>query len=104
MPQQPDRSPVTEATWAEFRSTGLLWWVNRGLQLFGWMLVFVEDGSGKLTRVYPARTSLRGFSAAEEAFGFKRLSTYVNTEAERLVVDADRALDPFINTGSPKPA
>jgi hypothetical protein len=54
-------SPITEKTWDEFRDTGLLVMINCFLQIFGWCIV-VEIESGKVTRVFPARTSFRGLA------------------------------------------
>lgn len=84
-PTDPVNQPVVEKTWKEFQSTGLFWWINRGLQLFGWVLVYVENAAGEVTRVYPARTTWRGFPADVEAAGFARVSTYLALNAPALV-------------------
>jgi hypothetical protein len=72
---------IKRATWGEFRQTGLLWWVNRGLHLFGWAIVLiVEDDGGEVTEAYPARVSFRGFSGQEEAEGFTKLTAYLKEQ------------------------
>ena len=72
---------LDESTWKEFQGTGLIWWINRMLHLFGWAIVFEVDGeAGEVVRVYPARCKFRGFSAATETEGFHRLTRHLNDE------------------------
>ena len=52
---------LTKKTWNEFRSTGLLVFVNTFLHIFGWAIVVELGDDGKET-VYPYRTRFRGFS------------------------------------------
>lgn len=74
--------------WAAFQQAGLLWWVNRTLHLFGWVLVFEADAWGEEpVRVYPARTRWRGFAAADEAVGFELLTEHLVESAPRLLLD-----------------
>ena len=55
---------VTRKDWEEFRSSGLLWFINRTLHLFGWAIVFdYDDKTKELKEVYPARCKFRGFSS-----------------------------------------
>ncbi len=75
--------------WEEFRSAGLLWWINRGLHLFGWVIVCSYDSdSGELTEVYPARCKYRGFAAEDEEAGFIALSRHIKDNAEELLKEA----------------
>ena len=48
---------VTKKSWEEFRSTGLLWWINMILHTFGWAICYEFD-DGKIVEVYPARVKL----------------------------------------------
>jgi hypothetical protein len=34
----PPEAGIQKATWKEFRRSGLLWWINRSLHLFGWAI------------------------------------------------------------------
>jgi hypothetical protein len=70
-------------SWATFRNTGLLWWVNRVLHLFGWAIVYEFD-KGKIKEVYPARCKFRGFNHAVEETNFIKLSKYLMKNAEKL--------------------
>lgn len=82
---------LNEKTWDEFQATGLLWWINRTLHLFGWVVVVAkEEGSNKIVRVYPARTSWRGFDRKDEEQGFKKVSAYLVANAPELKEEADQ--------------
>jgi len=65
-----DRRP-----WSEFQSSGLLWWVNRALHLFGWAIVFECLEGQEPWVVYPAKVSFKGFPADAEEEGFDRMET-----------------------------
>lgn len=47
--------------WKEFRESGLLWFINSILHLFGWSIVF-EISDNEIISIYPARVTYRGFS------------------------------------------
>ena len=48
---------IKKKTWEEFRKTGLLWFVNVIIHVFGWAIV-VEVEDGKIIDSYPARVNL----------------------------------------------
>ncbi len=80
---------VEKRTWAEFREIGLLWWVNRTLHLFGWVIAIEFDEAGKeITNCYPARTKFRGFEHEAEEDGFIKLSKYLNKNSQQLENEA----------------
>ena len=68
---------LTKKTWEEFRSTGLLWWINQTLHLFGWAIVVNYDNDDNITDAYPARTNFRGFPDDVVDEGFKQLTQYL---------------------------
>ena len=73
---------VMPKTWAEFRDTKLLWWINRILHTFGWAIVAeveIDSSTGNETvlNVYPARVRFRGFGEDSEARGFVGLTKYL---------------------------
>lgn len=74
---------ILKRTWAEFSRSGLLWWTNRMLHVFGWAIVF-QFKNGKITDVYPSRTRSRGFTFEVEAEGFQGLSRYMAKNANEL--------------------
>lgn len=51
-------------TWKTFRDEGMLWWINRILHTVGWSIVVeVEQDTGEMVNVFPARTIWLGFDA-----------------------------------------
>ena len=67
---------MEKKTWEEFRSVGLLWWINRQLHLFGWGIV-VELQGNVIQSVFPARVSFRGFNSELESANFVKLADYL---------------------------
>lgn len=79
-----------EVSWAYFRASGALWFINRILHAFGLVLVVEQDETtGEITRVYPARTKWRGFDRASEELGFQMLSAYLRVNATELEKEAN---------------
>jgi len=74
-------------TWDEFRSTGLLWFVNMTLHLFGWVLVFHVDSDEKVITCYPARTLYRGFPSEINEAGYTKLTQYMAKMGPSLLCD-----------------
>jgi len=75
--------------WKEFKETGLLWWINRSLHLFGWAIVFEEADDGTVITVYPARVKFRGFSEDVEEKGFENVTDYLKTSCNKLREEID---------------
>ena len=86
---------MTKKTWKEFRDSGLLWWVNRTLHLFGWAIVCQgehkdgEDSEFVIAEVYPARVPFRGFTQDMETNGFKKLTNYINDNFKTISQEDD---------------
>ncbi len=78
------KAEINRKTWDEFQKAGLLWWVNRGLHLFGWAIVLELDEDGDVAGCYPARVPYRGFVRADEEWGFRALSEYLEENAAEL--------------------
>jgi hypothetical protein len=75
---------LKEESWQVFRKTGLLWWINRTLHLFGWAIVVDVSDSDEVLKVYPARTNWRGFNQVAEDEGFRQLTSYIEENAAEL--------------------
>ena len=71
-------------TWEEFRSTGLLWWINHILHTFGWAIVVELDDNKQFLECYPARVNYRGFTSKSNAIGFEKVSKYMKENADIL--------------------
>jgi len=78
---------IEKSTWGAFREAGLLWWINRGLHLFGWAIVVDVDEDGEVTDCYPARCGFRGFSEESETRGFAKLTAHLEENLERMKED-----------------
>lgn len=69
---------ITKKSWDEFRSSGMLWWINRILHTFGWAIVYdYTDDLQNIKNVYPARVKFRGFDETSETDGFKHVSQFL---------------------------
>lgn len=65
-------SDEVASAWEEFRSSGLLWFINMNLHIFGWNIVVAKD-KGKIESVYPVRTKYCGFSEKSNNKGYDAL-------------------------------
>lgn len=74
--------------WKEFRESGLLWWVNRTLHLFGWAICLQVESDGSVSDVFPARVGFRGFPENSEDQGFITLSKYLKENGESIFDEA----------------
>lgn len=79
---------VEEKSWKEFRESGLLWFINQTLHLFGWALA-IEYKEGQIDRVYPARVKFRGFDETTNTDGYKKVSSYLKDNIEELEKEAN---------------
>jgi hypothetical protein len=81
---------ITKKTWQEFSDTGLLWWINRTLHLFGWAIVYQVEDNGAISDVYPARCTFRGFVEETEQEKFKVLSAYMRDNIKEIDEETQR--------------
>lgn len=80
---------LKEKSWEEFRETGMLWWINTILHVFGWAITYAIDEKGNIVRVYPARCRFRGFSEDLNTEGYKKVSKYMLDNAEDLFEESN---------------
>ncbi len=85
-------SAVEKKTWAEFRSAGLLWWVNRSLHLFGWAICVTVESNGSISETYPARVKFRGFDGESESEGFAKVTQYLAGSCQELLGEVEAKL------------
>jgi hypothetical protein len=96
------RQMVFQKSWEEFRATGLLWWINHTLHLFGWSIVVEaelnQDGkpTNEITKVYPARVKFRGFTEKDTEQGFITLTDYMKRNAPELFAETIEEVSPGI--------
>ena len=82
----PTSDSVIYKPWAEFRETGLLFYINQVLHAFGWAITVEvdEEDHGVVTRAYPARVRFRGFSGESMDKGYKKIGVYLRDHAKDL--------------------
>lgn len=81
---------MEEKTWKEFRESGLLWFVNTILHLFGWAIVVYTNDNGDIENVSPARVSWRGFSVESNEKGYKSVTKFLSENIEDLLKEVDQ--------------
>jgi hypothetical protein len=72
-----------------FIDTGLLWFVNRLLHMFGYALCYDEDEAGNLSELYVSRTIFRGFEPDAENEGYAQVAQFLRDKAAELYEQAD---------------
>ena len=80
---------IKKKSWKDFKDSGMLWWTNRILHLFGWAIVFSyrNENDEDPAEIYPARCKFRGFSEKVEGEGFKAVSAYLKNNIDALEAD-----------------
>lgn len=81
---------MEEKTWEEFRESGLLWFVNTILHLFGWAIVVFKNDNGEIEKVSPARVNWRGFSEESNDKGYKNVTKFLSENIEDLLKEVDQ--------------
>ena len=77
---------IKEKSWKEFRESGMLWFANTILHVFGWTIVCeMDESTGEITRVYPARVRYRGFNNETNTKGYINVSRYLSENAGELL-------------------
>jgi hypothetical protein len=80
---------VTEKSWDEFRSIGLLLIINQTLHIFGWAIVMeIDSDDGHVTRAYPARVKFRGFDEKSNEEAYIKVSEFMKANADDLLAEA----------------
>ena len=81
---------MEEKTWEEFIESGLLWFVNTILHLFGWAIVVFKNDNGEIEKVSPARVNWRGFSEESNDKGYKNVTKFLSENIEDLLKEVDQ--------------
>ena len=85
-----NNSMVNERPWEEFRSSGMLWFVNMILHAFGWAIVCSYDENGDLKSAFPTRVKFRGFSEDINTEGYKKVAKYMHDNASDILDEANQ--------------
>lgn len=79
---------IDEKSWSEFRTSGMLWFVNTILHAFGWAIVLDIDDNDKIVGCSPARVKFRGFSEEINTKGYIALSEYLKQNIDDIAKEA----------------
>jgi len=71
---------LVQDAWQEFRDSGMLWYVNMNLHVFGWAIVDNINDDKEITKVYPQRVKYRGFSEESNTRGYEKVTKFLNQE------------------------
>lgn len=80
---------MIKKSWSDFQKSGLLWWINRTLHLFGWAIIFKHDDKGNIIDVYPERVKWRGFPPEIDDAGFKKVHNYLNDNLDNIMEETE---------------
>ena len=90
MSEKKMREWTKKKSWEEFYSTGLLWFVNRILQVFGWSItVDFSLDSSEITDVYPVRNRMRGFDPKTETENYEKVARWMKEHSKELYEEAE---------------
>lgn len=74
-------------SWDEFRDTGLLWFINTILNVFGWGIYIGVDDDGNIVEVFPARCKFRGFVTEINDEGYFMVTDYLKNNIDEIHED-----------------
>lgn len=80
---------IDKKTWVEFRASGLLWFTNTILHIFGWAIVVTYDENNNFITAYPARVKFRGFSEDCNSKGYQKVTQYLKDNINELVKETN---------------
>ncbi len=79
------RKELEKKSWKEFQSTGLVFYINQVLHVFGWCICFeIIKETGRIIDCYPARTTYRGFDEGSVMTGYQEVNEYMKNNANEL--------------------
>lgn len=71
----------------EFKESGLLWFINTILQLFGWS-IFVDYQNDEIINFRPGRTTFRGFLSKHNTDGYIKVTEYLAKNIDELLEES----------------
>lgn len=79
---------TNEEKWQEFRKSGLLWFINSILHVFGWAIT-VSFSDDKIVEAYPDRVAFRGFSEESNSNGYKKITKFLSENIDELMKEVE---------------
>jgi hypothetical protein len=79
---------VDRKTWKEFRESGLLWFINTILHMFGWAIVVdVDMEDNNIKECYTAKVKFRGFKEEHNTEGYIKVTEHLKENIDKLIED-----------------
>ena len=69
----------------EFQESGLLWFLNTILHVFGMAICWEYSEKDNIDQLYIAKTNYRGFSEDDNSDGYKKVSKYLEYNIPELL-------------------
>lgn len=82
--QDTNNKCVIEKSWEEFRDSGLLWFINTILHMFGWAIC-INIENNKVISAYPARVTFRGFNEETNTIGYQKVTAFLKQNINQLL-------------------
>lgn len=79
---------VCRKTWEEFRETGLLFFINQILHVFGWAIT-VDIVDNEIKDAYPARVKFRGFDNKTVDQGYTKVTRFLKDNIDELLTECE---------------
>jgi hypothetical protein len=79
---------IDKKTWSEFKTSGMLWFINTILHAFGWAIVLDINDNDEVTECFPARVKFRGFNEEVNTKGYIALSEYLKKNIDDIAEEA----------------
>lgn len=80
---------VTRKTWKEFQDTGLLFYINQILHVFGWAICLDLDDEGNIKEAFPSRVKFRGFGPESIDKGYTKVTKYLKDNVDELLEECE---------------
>lgn len=84
-----EKPSVRRVSWEYMEESGLLWYINTLLSVFGVYIAIKRDKNGKRAKAIPCRTIFRGFEDRINDEQVVKLTRYMATCASELLEEAE---------------
>lgn len=85
--EEEEKKDSSEMTLEEFKDSGLLWFVNQNLHMFGVAIAMNLDRDRNPISLYPVRCSFRGFDEETNDWGYQKVTEFISKNINKMVDD-----------------
>ena len=80
-----NKKEVNKMTWIDFQESGLLWFINTILHMFGWAICVNPENN----TAFPAKVIFRGFTEKDNTEGYKKVTQHIAFNIQQLLEDSE---------------